>query len=103
MISGGREVLILIKTLFPEWGAHARTFHIWGSGVCSRTLPPTCDVLSDCSRSTQVLRTYGNFRDESIKTKYRFQDLNTPAVALRYSYLADEREISIDSARANPV
>jgi len=85
--------------LIIEWGEH-----IWGSGVCSRTLLLTCDVLSHCSRLTQVLRSsYGNFREESIKTKYGLQDLNMPAVALRYSYLADKRQPSIDLARVNPI
>lgn len=63
----------------------------------SRIVLPTCDVLSHCSRPTQALRaSYGNFRNESIKTKCRLQDMNTSAVALRRRFLINDGETAID-------
>lgn len=104
MISGGQIVPILTERLLPEQGEHANMFYVWSSRMCSGTLLPTCNILPQYSRSSQLFRrTHGNFREEPIKAKHRLQDFNTLAVALRYSFLTDERELSINIASVNPV
>lgn len=74
MISGGQIVPILTKRLLPEQGEQANVFYVWSSSMCSGTLLPTCNILPQYSRSSQLFRkTHGNFRQEPIKAKHRLQ------------------------------